>query len=97
MTADRIREIQEQTAYPDSKSVQQALFQVWNECEQNKPTRTPVDAERLSEMLYLYVSANTYFKVKDTMSLPTYIKGWIKENYNSIDAEFTSHTSTPQQ
>ena len=34
MTADRIKEIQHATVYPDSISVQQALLQVWNECEQ---------------------------------------------------------------
>jgi hypothetical protein len=36
MTADRIKEIQEKTAFPDSVSVCQALLQVWNECEQDK-------------------------------------------------------------
>ena len=36
MTTDRIKEIQECTAYPNSKSVQIALLQVWNECEQQK-------------------------------------------------------------
>ena len=39
MTSTRIRQIQEQTAYPDSLSVQQALLKVWNECctqEQDK-------------------------------------------------------------
>ena len=35
MTADRIKEIQEKTAFPDSVSVCQALLQVWNECEQD--------------------------------------------------------------
>jgi hypothetical protein len=35
MTTDRIKEIQEKTAHPNSVSVQQALLQVWNECEQN--------------------------------------------------------------
>ena len=35
MTADRIKEIQDKTAFPDSISVCQALFQVWNECEQD--------------------------------------------------------------
>jgi len=34
MTTERIKEIQKQTAYPDSISVQQALLQVWNECSQ---------------------------------------------------------------
>lgn len=36
MNSDRIRQIQKRTAYPDSISVQQALLQVWNECEQEK-------------------------------------------------------------
>jgi hypothetical protein len=34
MNSDRIKEIQETTAYPDSVSVMLALKQVWNECEQ---------------------------------------------------------------
>lgn len=34
MTSERIKEIQEQTAYPESRSVNQALLQVWNECSQ---------------------------------------------------------------
>lgn len=36
MNAQRIEEIQKETAYPDSISVQQALLKVWNECEQEK-------------------------------------------------------------
>ena len=35
MTTERIKEIQELTAYPESTSVMLALKQVWNECEQN--------------------------------------------------------------
>lgn len=35
MTSERIREIQAQTAYPQSISVMLALKQVWNECEQD--------------------------------------------------------------
>ncbi len=34
MTADRIKEIQSKTAFPDSVSVCQALLQVWNECKE---------------------------------------------------------------
>lgn len=34
MKAARIKEIQEETGYPNSVSVQQALLKVWNECEQ---------------------------------------------------------------
>lgn len=36
MTTDRIKEIQDKTAHPDSISVQQALLMVWNECEQER-------------------------------------------------------------
>jgi len=38
MNSERIKEIQEATAYPVSLSVKQGLLQVWNECEQEKPT-----------------------------------------------------------
>ena len=36
MNTDRIKEIQQETAYPESVSVQQALLKVWNECEQEQ-------------------------------------------------------------
>jgi hypothetical protein len=36
MNSDRIKEIQETTAYPESVSVKQALLQVWNECQQEQ-------------------------------------------------------------
>jgi len=35
MNSKRIKEIQEATVYPKSLGVQQALLQVWNECEQD--------------------------------------------------------------
>jgi hypothetical protein len=39
MNSDRIKEIQQETAYPDSVSVKQALLKVWNECEQEKAVK----------------------------------------------------------
>ena len=36
MNIDRIKEIQKETSYPESVSVQQALLKVWNECNQEK-------------------------------------------------------------
>jgi len=36
MTTERIKEIQAETAYPNSTSVQQALLKVWNECDQER-------------------------------------------------------------
>lgn len=41
MNTKRIEEIQKETAYPDSISVQQALLKVWNECEQEKVDLLP--------------------------------------------------------
>ena len=35
MNTERIKQIQQETAYPNSISVQQALLKVWNECEQD--------------------------------------------------------------
>jgi hypothetical protein len=34
MTSERIKELQQTTAYPESRSVMLALQQVWNECAQ---------------------------------------------------------------
>lgn len=36
MNSERIKEIQEQTTYPDNVSIQQALLKVWNECKQEQ-------------------------------------------------------------
>ena len=36
MNIDRIKEIQQETACPESVSVQQALLKVWNETEQKQ-------------------------------------------------------------
>ena len=36
MNTDRIKEIQQETAYPESISVQQALLKVWNETVQEQ-------------------------------------------------------------
>jgi len=56
MTTDRIKEIQEGTACPNSKSVQQALLQVWNECEQQSQSEIESltkEVERLREGLIM--------------------------------------------
>jgi antitoxin component HigA of HigAB toxin-antitoxin module len=45
MTTDRIEEIQKKTAYPDSISVQQALLQVWNECQQDMANKKYTEEE----------------------------------------------------
>ena len=45
MTSERIKEIQEQTPYPQSVSVMLALKQVWNECEQDNDKYTAKEVE----------------------------------------------------
>jgi hypothetical protein len=50
MTSERIKEIQDQTAYPESRSVMLALKQVWNECEQDKTKYTLDDLKEAYSM-----------------------------------------------
>jgi hypothetical protein len=42
MTSNRIKEIQEETAYPQSTSVMLALKKVWNECAQESYSKEEV-------------------------------------------------------
>jgi hypothetical protein len=58
MTADRIQEIQSKTAFPDSVSVCQALFQVWNECEQDKNKYSEEDMVKFAEFVATYPDKN---------------------------------------
>jgi hypothetical protein len=45
MNTDRIKEIQQDTAYPESVSVQQALLKVWNETVQEQLRQPPVSGQ----------------------------------------------------
>jgi len=51
MTSERIKEIQQKTAYPDSISVQQALLQVWNECSQLPQQETLYTEEQIRKLI----------------------------------------------
>ena len=51
MTTERIKELQQKTAYPNSVSVMLALKQVWNECQQEK-TMSQQDKNKLIEDSY---------------------------------------------
>jgi hypothetical protein len=51
MNIERIKEIQQETAYPDSVSVQQALLKVWNECEQEKVVKNNAVLPHVSNSL----------------------------------------------
>ena len=39
MNIERIREIMDETPYPDSRAVARALSKVWNECQQENNKR----------------------------------------------------------
>ena len=55
MNSDRIKEIQQTTAYPESVSVKQALLQVWNECEQEQVKNCSIPAvSNRRELLLAY-------------------------------------------
>ena len=80
MTTDRIKEIQSRTAYPDSVSVQQALLQVWNECEQEQLRIANVSkrfssAKKMAEWLhnnYEEIALNNGWKTQEDCQVPFY-------------------------
>ena len=63
MTSDRIKEIQETTAYPQSVSVYKALLQVWNECIEN-------NENKYSEEDMIEFAFNTYHYISELMGVP---------------------------
>ena len=64
MNTERIKEIQKETAYPESISVQQALLKVWNECEQEKAVKNnavlPL-ASQQSKLLKAFIRWNNQY------------------------------------
>lgn len=66
MNNNRIKEIQEKTAHPNSVSVMQALLQVWNECEQESlPIQPFVVGQRV---IYLGVICIIYMPKDSKLS-----------------------------
>ena len=66
MKPERIKEIQQQTGYPDSISVQQALLQVWNEC--SKVPQQEISDEELENILHTSGHHNTQYHKDSIMS-----------------------------
>lgn len=78
MNSDRIKEIQETTAYPESVSVKQALLQVWNECEQEQVKKLNIpDVVGRSEQLKadLYAFRDMYCQNIDISIIDEYVDG----------------------
>ncbi len=40
--------------------------------------------DEVKKLIYLYLSSNTYFKVKNEMALPKYINEWFENNKSII-------------
>lgn len=67
MTTERIKEVQNETAYPDSISVQQALMKVWNECKHDitrKIFSHPILKERVSTVNNIKIVNNENNSIK---------------------------------
>jgi hypothetical protein len=75
MTSERIKEIQQQTAYPDSISVQQALLQVWNEC--NTSSQTEISDEMTKIEKALYHAWSDYEYQEGNLYSTTFRDGWL--------------------
>jgi hypothetical protein len=52
MNSDRIKEIQQLTAHPESSSVYRALLLVWHECEQEKSKAPHRSAKEILDEMY---------------------------------------------
>jgi len=61
MTVDRIKEIQSETAHPNSTSVQQALFKVWNEVAQQSKSAKGLVADSVLDLLAVIHSDGGHF------------------------------------
>ena len=80
MTTERIKEIQLETAYPESLSVQQALLKVWNECEQDK--KQQLDLTNITRLEVINHAKNDH----SIGRLLTMYKE--TEDFTVVDAEF---------
>lgn len=64
MNTERIKEIQKETGYPDSVSVQQALLKVWNECEQEKQLKN-CNLQNVSQQRELLFAFGKYLQKRN--------------------------------
>lgn len=83
MNTDRIKEIQEKTAHPNSVSVQQALLQVWNECQENNNISKITRFEVIDENGRAYTKHNCKIELSyqdDGRTLKVFIKPLNKQD-----------------
>jgi hypothetical protein len=95
MNTKRIEEIQKETAYPDSISVQQALLKVWNECEQEMAVKNNAVLPLVRVMLpdnavphdIAKEFTNTKLKVVNTLLSDDYKTGYREGITHFIEAK----------
>lgn len=86
MTSERIKQIQEETAYPENISVYKALLQVWNEClreltaEREKAAKLVELLEQIDKSLYLGGDLNDIDILKWYIYVTCVIKDQIKQS-----------------
>jgi len=90
MNTGRIKEIQKETAYPDSISVQQALMKVWNEC-QGEILKTP----QVSVRGWVSVSDQLPIEHKHGMSLEVLTFSGSEMSVRHYDYELGRWTGSP--
>jgi hypothetical protein len=67
MNIDRIKELKEETAYPKSRSVHQALLKVWKECQQEHSKQLIIaDVSHQRELL---ISFAEYLKERNLINV----------------------------
>lgn len=76
MTSDRIKEIQDETAYPESVSVMLALKRVWHETAQ--PLKDEIKENRMYQ-LGEYKGSEIYKHLIDNYSLPELVNAELIE------------------
>ena len=79
MNTERIKEIQSKTAYPDSISVQQALLQVWNECEQEQLRIAAVSGRSEQFVSLIRELINVGIIDEDDIDVEVWVKNYLKE------------------
>ena len=96
MTTERIKEIQSQTAHPNSVSVQQALLQVWNEVAQKYETfnkkEMKITNKQLQMLMVLLQDSQTDVRGLFSFDLETRNK-LLNEIINQQDSELIDITT----
>ena len=94
MNIDRIKEIQKETSYPESVSVQQALLKVWNECNQEQEQENISSWSALTNLGYL--RCNNGSLTGDISSWPAFVIDAVQKAISESIIEYISQHPTEQ-